>query len=139
MKPVLFVELDGPILIPAHGDDREPLFNAKFADYAKPFMHWAKEHFDVRVMTNRHPVDVVRAMEKLSLPGDAVSVVTYDDSKIPHVAPHKDDFYWIDSVLLPSEVAWLAHHNKIPRVLTVDPEVGVVPLYKQHLEEQLHR
>jgi hypothetical protein len=139
MKPVLFIEADGPLLIPTKLDEPSILPDAVVAPYAKTFLHWAKEHFDVRCLTDRHPVDMVRVLDKLSLPGDAVSVVPYGDSKIPLVALHKNQFYWVDSQLIPSEVSWLAEHGPSARWFFFDPRSGVRPEHKQLLEQKIRR
>lgn len=131
-KPVLFIGIDGPALVP--GQDPEPYLRAEIAPYVKPFVHWAKQHFDVRWVTDRSPRDAFYLNDKLGLPKDAVPVQTFDVSKIEVLAPHKK-FYWLDSELIPHEVDWLAKRGHVQNFLPVDPQKGVTPEHKRQLEK----
>lgn len=136
-KPVLYVGLDGPILIPSH--DRQDVFLQRgIADYAKPFMHWAKEHFDVRWLADSGPRDAFYTARRLSLPDDAVSAASFSLNKTDAINP-RDDFYWLDGALIPDEVTWLQRHGHEGRFIQVDSRVGVTPAHKELLSKKLRR
>ncbi|MGL5247892.1 MAG: hypothetical protein ACRC8U_06825 [Brooklawnia sp.] len=130
-KPTLFIGIDGPALI--HGQDPEPLLRAEIAPYVKPFVHWARQHFDVRWVTDRSPRDAFHLNEKLGLPADAIPAHVFDVSKVEVLEPHAKA-YWIDAELIPHEVTWLAQHGHADRFLVVDPEKGITPEHKDKLE-----
>jgi hypothetical protein len=133
-RPVLFVNLDGPILIPARDPhERDEYLNAAIAPYAKPFLHWATTHFDVRWLSDRGAGPAVYTASLLSLPSDKVRIAGYVDSKVEALAPHKN-FYWVDSELIPHEISWLAQHGHVDRLITVDPLTGVSTDAKKALE-----
>ena len=131
-KPILYVGLDGPLLIPHTHPD--VFLKMGIAEYAKPFLHWAKDHFDVRYLTDRSPGEAFRLSSLLALPEDAIPVHGFEVSKTEVLEP-RHDFYWIDSELIPKEVAWLAEHGHVNRFLPVDPMVGVRPEHKAALEQ----
>lgn len=139
MKPALFIELNGPVLIPSHGN-ADPVLRAEISDYAKAFLHWATQHFHVAWLTDRSPRDAFHVAEKLGLAQDAVSCHGFDVSKIEVLdkTQHKN-FAWLDSELIPAEVAWLAKHGHTDQFFSVDPLVGVTPEHKKQLEEFLRR
>jgi hypothetical protein len=134
-KPILYVGLDGPILIPSL-DHQDVFLQRGVADYAKPFMHWAKEHFDVRWLAESGPRDAFYTARRLSLPDDAVAPASFELSKTEAINP-KENFYWIDGALIPEEVAWLRHHGHEARFVHVDPHVGVTPAHKELLSQKL--
>jgi hypothetical protein len=136
-KPVLYVGLVGPVLIPSH-DDQDHHLRKGIAAYAKPFMHWAKEHFDVRWLSESGPRDAFYTARRLSLPADAVSAASFQLSRIEAINP-KEDFYWVDGALIPSEAAWLYEHGHSHRFVNVDSHVGVTPEHKQILQQKLRR
>ena len=133
-QPKLYVELNGPILIPHEHPD--PVLQAGIADYAKSFMHWATQHFDVHWLTDRSPGDAFYVANKLALPSDKVSVRGFEVSKVEALHPN-ENFYWVDSELIPDEVAWLAKHEHFNRFVSVDPLKGVTPEHKKMLEDLL--
>jgi len=136
-KPKLFIGLDGPVLVPstdAHA--RDEYLGASVAPYARAFLHWATQHFDVRWLSDRGAGPAVYVSSLLSLPADKVHIAGFLDSKVEALAPHKD-FYWVDSELIPHEVSWLAQHGHVDRLLTVDPDVGVSTDTKKALEMRL--
>jgi len=136
-RPLLFLGLDGPVLVPATGThDRDEYLGAAIAPYAKPFLHWAAQHFDVRWLSDRGAAPAVYVASLLSLPADKVHVAGFVDSKVEALAPHKD-FYWVDSELIPHEVSWLAQHGHVGRFLSVDSTIGVSADTKQALEAQI--
>jgi hypothetical protein len=136
-KPHLFLGLDGPVLIPAtNAHERDEYLGAAVAPYAKSFIHWALQHFNVHWLSDRGPGPAVYAAKMLSLPDDGVHVAGYVDSKIEAISPHKD-FYWVDSELIPHEVSWLAQHGHVDRLITVDPLTGVSTDAKQALEARI--
>lgn len=138
-KPKLFVGLDGPVLVPAStSSDRDEFLGAAVAPYAKPFIHWAQQHFDVHWLTDRGFPHGTYVSKTLQLPRDAVKTVGFSDSKVEALSPHLD-FFWVDAELIPSEVSWVAQHGLLPRVLQVDPIHGVTPDVKQALEAALHQ
>lgn len=134
-KTVLYVGLHGPVLVPAL-DDQDVFLGKKIAPYAKPFLHWAKEHFDVRWLSETGARDAIYTANRLSLPADAIPVAAFEDSKIEHMSPH-EDFYWVDGALIPSEAAWLAEHRFQDRLLQVDPYTGVTPAHKEQLQQKM--
>lgn len=134
-KPILYVGLDGPILIPSL-DHQDAFLQRGISSYAKPFMHWAKEHFDVHWLAETGPRDAFYTSRRLSLPDDAVSPASFQLSKIEALDPQAD-FYWIDGPLLPSELAWLQQHQREDRFIHVDPSIGVTPAHKDVLQKKL--
>jgi hypothetical protein len=136
-KPVLYVSLHGPILVPAL-DEQDVFLGKKIAPYAKPFLHWAKEHFDVRWLSETGARDAIYTASRLSLPADAIPVATFEDSKVENMSP-RENFYWIDGALIPSEAAWLHEHRCEDRLLQVDPYTGVTPAHKEKLQQKLMR
>lgn len=134
-KPTLYLELDGPVIIPdEHGD---PILNGKLAPYAKPFLHWASHNFHVQLLTENDVARAIQAFRLAGLPHDAMPIRGYDGAKTDFMDPTKH-FYWVDSILTPNEVAWLTQHNLHHRCITVDPEVGLEESHKKHLESTLH-
>lgn len=136
-KPVLYVGLHGPILIPDI-DHQDNFLLKKITDYAKPFMHWAKDNFDVRWLSEHGPREAFYTARRLSLPEDAVSTASFIDSKAEAIRP-KEDFYWIDGALIPGEVAWLRRHGHENRFITVDSRIGVTPAHREMLQQKLRR
>lgn len=135
-KPKLFVGLDGPMLVPSEGHDRDSFLGAALASYAKPFMHWATQHFDVHWLSDRGPVAAAYVTQLLGLPADSVHIAGFLDSKVEALKHHKD-FYWVDSELIPDEVSWLAQHGHVGRFITVDPFTGVSTDAKKALETRV--
>jgi len=136
-KPKLFIGLDGPVLIPATSShDRDEYLGAAVAPYAKSFLHWAAQHFDVRWLSDRGAGPAVYVANLLSLPADKVHIAGFVDSKVEALAPHKD-FYWVESELIPHEVSWLAQHGHVDRLITVDPLTGVSTDAKEALEARV--
>lgn len=134
-KPTLYLELDGPVIIPdAEGD---PLLDGSLASYAKSFLHWATQHFNVQAMTESDLNRAFHAFRLAGLPADKIPVRGYDTAKTDMFSP-KEDFYWVDSILTPNEVSWLQHHGLAHRCITVDPEIGLTEDHKKHLEKLLH-
>lgn len=133
-KPKLFVSLDGPILVPAEGhSDRDDFLGAAIAPYAKSFLHWATNHFDVHWLSDKGAAPAVYIAQKLGLPADKVRIAGYRDSKVEALSGHKN-FYWVDSELIPNEVSWLAQHGHVDRLISVDPFNGVSTDTKKALE-----
>lgn len=136
-RPVLFLGLDGPVLVPATGThDHDDYLGAAIAPYAKPFLHWAAQHFDLRWLSDRGAAPAVYVASLLSLPADHVRIAGFTDSKVEALAPHKD-FYWVDSELIPHEVSWLAQHGTTDRFFSVDPATGVSVATKKALEARI--
>lgn len=136
-KPKLFLGLDGPILVPASNpQDRDEYLGAAIAPYAKSFLHWATQHFDVRWLSDRGAGPAVYAASLLSLPPDRVRVAGFAESKVEALSPHPN-FYWVDSELIPHEVSWLAQHGHVDRLISVDPLRGVSTDTKQALEARM--
>lgn len=135
-KPKLFIGLDGPVLIPANVHNRDEYLGAAVAPYAKSFLHWATQHFDVHWLSDRGVGPATYVASLLSLPSSAVRIAGYVDSKIDALKHHKD-FYWVDSELIPHEVSWLAQHGHVDRLIPVDPEVGVSTDSKAALEARI--
>ena len=133
-KPTLYVGLHGPLLVPS-ATPHEYL-GAGIADYARPFLAWAKDRFDVQVLTDRSPRGVYLLTDELGLPQDEVRPRGFEASKTEVMRPG-DDFYWVDAALIPSEVGWLAQHDQVHRFLAVDPEVGVTPRHRESLAPAL--
>lgn len=133
MKPKLFIAVEGPILVPSDLHNRDPYLGAAVATYAKPFLHWATQHFDVRWLSDRGSAPAHYLTQHLGLPQDKVSVAGYADSKVEAIEPHKN-FYWVDSELIPHELSWLAQHGHADRLISVDPVKGVSADDKKALE-----
>lgn len=134
-KPVLYVSLHGPVLVPSL-DDQDVFLGKKIVPYAKPFLHWAKDHFEVRWLSETGPRDAFYTASRLALPADAIPVASFQDSKVEHMAPH-ENFYWIDGALIPAEYMWLKEHRAEHRLLQVDPHTGVTPEHKDALQQKL--
>lgn len=137
-KPKLFIGLDGPVLVPADANDRDEYLGAAVASYAKPFLHWATQHFDVRWLSDRGGPHAHYVTRLLSLPENRIRIAGFHDSKVEALAPHKD-FYWVDSELIPGEVSWLAQHGHADRLIQVDPVLGVSADVKKALEARVVR
>lgn len=135
-KPIMYVELDGPVLVPGEHDNMR--LGMSVAPYAKPFMHWANHNFDVRWLTERPPSDAFHAALLLGLPSDAIKYMAHGDHKAQFINP-RSDFWWVDSILTPGEMRWVHENNHERRVITVDPFVGVTPSIKEHLEKHALR
>jgi hypothetical protein len=136
-KPKLFIGLDGPMLVPSSTSrERDEYLGAAVAPYAKPFLHWATQHFDVRWLSDRGAGPAAYLAKLLSLPADKVHIAGFGDSKIEALSPHKD-FYWVDSELIPHEVSWLAQHGHVDRLISVDPREGVSTDAKKALEARV--
>lgn len=135
-KPKLYVALDGVVLAPR--GDHDAFLQANVAAYAKPFLHWATHRFDVQLLTDRSHREALHAMRRMDLPEHAVTAVGYEDNKTDAFHP-KSDFYWVDAILLPSEIAWLAQHGRVDRAITVNPHHGVQPEDKERLENALRK
>jgi hypothetical protein len=124
-------------LVPAaNSHERDEYLGAAIAPYAKSFLHWATQHFDVRWLSDRGAASSIYTAKLLSLPSDSVHIAGYTDSKIEAIAPHHD-FYWVDSELIPHEVSWLAQHGHVDRLISVDPMVGVSTDAKAALEARV--
>lgn len=135
-KPTLYVGLDGPLLVPHH--DYDPLLEAKIVPYAKPFMHWATQHYNCVFLTDREPGHVKYLLSQLGLPKDAVPLKGFGDSKARSL--RKDEnFYWVDSELIPHEVSWLAEHSNTHRFVPVNSLTGVTPEHKTALAAKTTR
>jgi hypothetical protein len=135
-KPTLFVALEGPVLT-SHGHISSTL-GQPVAPYAKEFLGWAKNHFNVCLLTDSALRDALRVANHLGLSEDSFSVKGYLDSKVEAVGTH-NDFYWLDSNLIPDEINWLAQHGKADRFMPVVPTHGVTPEHRKHLESTLKR
>jgi hypothetical protein len=136
-KPTLYVGLHGPILVPSL-EHQDVFLQKGFADYAKPFMHWAKEHFAVRWLAESGPREAFYTARRLSLPDDAVAAVSFELNKTEAINP-KENFYWIDGALIPEEVEWLRRHGHEARFVQVDARVGVTSAHKELLSRKLRR
>lgn len=134
-KPTLFVGLDA-LLVP--GEDVDPVLRAEIAPYAKAFMFWATTRFKVTLLTEKNPRDAFHLLQTLGLPLDAASVAPFSESKVDIVAAH-GLFYWVDTILIPGEVSWLAQHGHTDKYMSVDPEVGVTLEHKHWLEGRTAR
>ena len=117
----------------------DPVLKLGIAKYAKPFMHWANQHFNVHWLTDRAPGDAFYVADKLELPRDAVAYAAYDITKTEALNP-KDEFYWVDdNLLIPDEMNWLTQHGNLHRFLPVDPLQGITPEHKTQLEMLLRK
>jgi hypothetical protein len=132
-KPILFISMEA-LLVP--GETVEPILRAEIAPFAKAFMHWATQHFQVQLLTERNPREAFHLIDVLGLPEDSVPVKTFLDSKTEAMS-HKDNFYWIDSILIPAEVTWLSQHNLTARFKSVEPENGITIEHKNWLTSKL--
>lgn len=130
MKPTLFVALEGPLLIPGKGESKFQPYT--IAEYAKPFLSWAQENFHVRILTDDSPRAGFNVLHALGLANEHFPVQTFEVSKTENMSPH-DDFYWVDSELIPGEVNWLAEHRRHDRFLHVNPMKGIAPEHKDAL------
>lgn len=135
-KPTLYVAIDGPLV--TYGGSHTDENGQSLAPYAKSFVHWAKNHFNLCLITERALRDAVHISDKLELPRDAAAVRGYVDSKLSAVQGPRD-FYWVDSDLIPEEINWLAQHGKSDRFLPVVPTQGVTPEHKKYLESKITR
>jgi len=137
-RPKLYVELNGPVLLPSE-DAHDPLLHHMvIAPYAKPFLHWATQHFDVQWLTDRSPRDAFNVAKRLDIPTDKIPVRGFDVTKTEVLRP-QENFFWVDCELIPDEVAWLAKHGHFDRFVSVDPLKGVTPEHKEALEAALKK
>jgi hypothetical protein len=137
MKPTLYVSLDGPILTdPVKNVD--PYLGASISDYAKPFLTWASDQFNVRLVTDRSPREAFYLLDKLALKPGALPVRGFEVSKTECIKPD-ENFFWVDSDLIPQEVNWLSEHRKVNRFVPVDPQKGVTPEHKLMLDQLLRK
>jgi hypothetical protein len=130
-KPTLYVALKGPLLVPSQHPNE--FLGAGIADYAKAFLTWASGKFDVQVLTDENPRHVFFLADHLGLHTESLRPRGYELAKTELMHPNTE-FYWVDSELIPSEVAWLARHGHVDRFLSVDPTVGVIPRHREALE-----
>lgn len=135
-RPTLFIALDGPIL--TYGNGHVDAEGHTVAPYAKTFLHWAKSHFNVCLLTEGALRDAFHVASSLGLPKDAVSVKGVMDSKVDAVQNHPN-FYWLDSALIPDEINWLSQHGKTDRFMPVHPTQGVTSEHKKYLETKIPR
>jgi len=132
MKPKLYVALEGPILLPGTPDSG---FKPAVASYAKSFLHWAKDRFNVVILTDSALREGLRVISEMGL---ALPVRGYVDSKTEALDP-QEHYFWVDAELIPSEVAFLAQHGHHPRFLQVDSTKGVTPEIKTKLEGYIRK
>lgn len=130
-RPTLYIGLHGPLLVPAAKPNE--YLGAGIADYAKPFLTWAKDRFDIQVLTDENLRHVHHLTEHLGLPADKINPRGFETSKVEVMQPGTD-FYWVDAALIPGELSWLTEHGHYDRFLAVDPTVGVTPRHKDVLE-----
>ena len=133
-KPILYVDMEGPIITPGGHDNHR--VGGGISDYAHNFMHWAIGKFDVRWLTCGSPRTAFHVANILKLPDDAIPFTSFRVVKTDAIDP-KSNFCWLDNVLIPSEVDWVARHGHAERVITVDPLVGVQPEHRAKLEKFL--
>lgn len=135
MKPTMYLGIDGPILVPQDMSN-SVLGDVKIADYAKPFVHWAKEHFNVVWLTDRFPHEAFIVARKLGLKGDDIPVMGYQSNKTDGIVPDSH-FVWVDAELIPGEVQWLGQHKIHEKFFQVDPSVGVTEEHKKAIGKLL--
>lgn len=133
-KPILFLGFDA-LLVP--GSDPDPILGSEIAEHGRAFLTYAAQRFDVRLLTERNPRDAFYLIRKLGVSQDSVSVLPVFESKVPAVQA-AGKFLWIDTILIPSEVSWLAQYGHADRFLSVDPEKGVGPEHKLWLDTKSH-
>lgn len=136
MKPKLYIGLEGVVLV--HGRNPDPFLGYEIVPFAKSFLHWATQHFDVCWLTDLGARHAFYVNDQLGLRPSAVPVCGFNDSKVEQLDP-SDDFYWIEDDLIPSEVAWLAQHGLANRLIQVDTVKGITPENKAKLEGLLRR
>lgn len=132
-RPTLFIGIDA-LLVP--GDDPDTVMGAEIAPHAKAFLSYAVARYQVQILSDRKARDVSYLIRKLGLPADSVLSRTYFDSKVPLVQLAKS-FLWIDTVLIPSEISWLAQNGHVTRYMSVDPDKGVGSEHKQWLSSKV--
>jgi hypothetical protein len=135
-RPILYLALDGPILVPDTKHD--PYVDAGIAEYSKSFVHWAKDNFRTRWLTDRAPGHAFHVAKQLGLSEDAIPVLGFDVSKTEVISP-EENFYWVDGPLIPGEVSWLAQHGHTGRFISVDPAKGITPEHKSALEALIRK
>lgn len=135
-RPTLYVNTDGPLLIPGDGDNHDMILQAEIAPYAKTFMLWALGKFDVVLLSERSFAESAHLLKKLGIPSDRVPIRGFDANHTDFLHTGKD-FFWVDDAFLPTEIAWLARHEQSQRALSVDPHVGVTEAHKARLEAAL--
>ena len=136
MKPIMYLGIDGPILVP-HDDSDTVLEGVRVADYAKSFVHWAADNFHVVWLTDRPAHEAFIVADKLGLPKDKIPVLGFADNKTDGM-PLKQPFVWVDGELIPGEMQWLGQHRKHDQFVQVDPLKGVTEEHKKALEKMLH-
>jgi hypothetical protein len=129
-KPTLYIGLDGPVLIPS--GDIDPFLKAAIAIYAKPFMHWAVGHFNVRWLSRRSSREAFYVAGHLGLPEDAIPVAGFRLIRCEAI-PGGENLFWIDGPLTAAETSWL-WARRSARFFGVDPLIGVTPTHKRALE-----
>ena len=133
-KPTLYIELDGPLVIPA-AEDADPVLNGAIVPYGRSFMHWANDRYKVVCLTDRDLSRAHRALQLMDLDKKSIPVHGYTNTKTSLIDP-KSNFYWIDSILTPNEISWIGEHDVAHRVQTVHPETGITEEHKKLLENK---
>lgn len=122
-KPRLYIALEGPLALP----------DGKISDYARPFLHWAKQHFDVTLVTDG---TTRQALQVLAQIGEQLPIRTFVDTKASLLKP-QEDYFWVDAELIPSEVSFLAQHGHHNRFFQTDANKGVTVDLKNRIEARL--
>ena len=125
---VLFVGLDGPILVPSPHPDI--LLKAGIVPYSKPFLFWATSCFKVLWLSQRPPAHAFRVAELLGLPGDAIAYAGFKRSRIEAIARFPNSV-WVDGALSPAEIAWVQSSRAAQYV---SAPTGVTSKHKAMLE-----
>jgi len=133
MKPTLYINPDGTLLV--DGPHPDHFLEASIASNARQFMTWATTHFDVRWLTERPAAHTFHLAERLGLPGHEVPYASFSDAKSSAIQPNSR-FFWIDTRLTPTDVAWLTQHGVADRFMSVMNPAGITDEHQDVLARQ---
>lgn len=122
VPPLLFLDLDGPILVDV---SPQPIHVARLGPGAKGFAHWAAANFRARWLTRRSPAEAFHAATRLALREDAIPYAGFRTFRYEAI-PAGEPFVWIAGQLGPEERAW-AEAARHGRVFVVGPPHGAGP------------
>ena len=134
MKPILYIDPEGTLLIGGEHPDR--FLEAVVAPGASSFMAWATKNFSVRWLTDRAPAHTFRLAEHLGLKGHEVPYTSVPDSKAHAIDP-RSNFYWVDTHFSPMDIGWLTQHGNLDRVVVVNTPQGIGETHRTQLADKI--
>lgn len=124
MKPVVFIDPMGTLLVYSSTPDPRLGGNMGLAPYGSEFMKWAVGRYDTRWLTNMSAKDCWYLASLLGVPKSSTAYQAFSESR---VKPFEmvGDFVVLDTALIPSEIDWLAANSKTSSFIHCDISIGV--------------